>query len=196
MTEHLSTTAIITKTYNESTVLQFRNDGWFNMTKAAKAFDKDLSNFMRLPSTVEYMEALSNSVISTELTEAKSGRYHGGTWAHPKLAVLFARWLDTKFSVWCDTVIDDILRGKAEVVITKPETSEIMKMPTSLLEAGELWIATSLGVMPAIPVITPRCPPPTPWTTLSSSVKSTVLEIIPGNRYTPSRGTLAHHRII
>lgn len=134
------TNAIITKTYNESTVLQFREDGWFNMTKAAKAFDKRLQNFMDNAETKEYMAVLTHS-ISSELTEAKSGRYHGGTWAHPKLAVFFARWLDTKFAVWCDVVIDDILRGKADVVITKPEQSEILKMPTSMLEAGKLWLA-------------------------------------------------------
>ena len=140
------TNAIITKTYNESAVLAFREDGWFNMTKAAKAFGKDLSNFMRLPSTLEYTEALALSVKITdkELVEIKRGNGQlpqVGTWAHPKLAVFFARWLDTKFAIWCDTVIDDILRGKAEVVITKPETSEIMKMPTSLPEAGRLWVA-------------------------------------------------------
>ena len=55
--------------------------------------------------------------------------------------MFFARWLDNKFAVWCDVVIDDILRGKAEVVITKPEQSEILKMPTTLLEAGKLWLA-------------------------------------------------------
>lgn len=132
--------AIITKTFNESTVLLFREDGWFNMTKAAKAFGKRLDNFWILPSTREYIEALDSSLKISELTEAKSGRYHGGTWAHPKLAVFFARWLDTKFAVWCDAVIDDILRGKADVVITKPEQSEIVKMPSSMLEAAEKWL--------------------------------------------------------
>lgn len=134
------TTAIITKTYNDNeTALQFREDGWFNMTKAANAFGKRLQNFMDNKETKDYMEALTHS-ISGELTEAKMGRYHGGTWAHPKLAVFFARWLDTKFAVWCDIVIDDILRGKAEVVVVKPEQSEIMKMPQTLLEAAELWL--------------------------------------------------------
>lgn len=135
----MTSTAIIAKTYNDTTVLQFREDGYFNMTKAANAFGKRLQHFWDNAETKEYVEVLT-SRISGELTEAKSGRYHGGTWAHPKLAVFFARWLDTKFAVWCDIVIDDILRGKAEVVVTKPEQSEILKMPTSLLEAGKLWL--------------------------------------------------------
>lgn len=42
----MTSTAIITKTYNDNTVLTFREDGWFNMTKAAKAFGKDVRDFM------------------------------------------------------------------------------------------------------------------------------------------------------
>jgi len=47
---------------------------------------------------VEYIGALSKTVPDTELVQAKAGRY-GGTWAHPKLAVFFARWLDEKVEV-------------------------------------------------------------------------------------------------
>lgn len=35
----------------------------------------------------------------------------GGTWLHPKLAVMFARWLDAKFAIWCGLQIDAQLRG-------------------------------------------------------------------------------------
>lgn len=134
------TSAIITKTYNDSTVLTFRNDGWFNMTKAAKAFGKDVRDFLYAASTKGYIDALSKCGNFPQLMEAKRGN-QGGTWAHPKLAIRFAQWLDDNFAVWCDTVIDDILRGKAEVTITKPAESEILKMPTSMLEAGRMWLA-------------------------------------------------------
>lgn len=57
------------------------------------------------------------------LTDATRGRT-GGTWAHPKLAVFFARWLDVRFAVWCDAMIEDILKGKAEVVSARsPHTA-------------------------------------------------------------------------
>lgn len=29
---------------------------------------------------------------------------------HPKLAVPFARWLDTRFAIWCDLQIDGLIR--------------------------------------------------------------------------------------
>jgi hypothetical protein len=36
------------------------------------------------------------------------------TWMHPKLAVAFARWLDVRFAIWCDTQIETIIHGEPE----------------------------------------------------------------------------------
>jgi len=131
------TTALISRGYNGN-VFHFREDGYFNMTKAAKAFGKDLQVFIRRDDTVEYIDALSKTVPGTELVQAKAGRY-GGTWAHPKLAVFYARWLDVKFAVFCDMVIDDILNKKDELTITKPEESAVQAVPQTYLGgAGEV----------------------------------------------------------
>ncbi|MDL2199388.1 KilA-N domain-containing protein [Halopseudomonas aestusnigri] len=107
----------MTREYNNN-VFHFREDGYFNMTKAAKAFSKDLSHFMRSPATAEYVEALSALFADKEIIEVRRGSGllpTVGTWGHPKLAVFFARWLDVKFAVFCDMVIDDILNKKAEL---------------------------------------------------------------------------------
>lgn len=75
------------------------------MTMSAKEFGKDISNFMRSPETKEYMKELSRAVESTDLiVKVPGNRYipDRGTWAHPKLAVFFARWLDVRFAVACD----------------------------------------------------------------------------------------------
>lgn len=71
---------------------KFREDGYFNMTHAAKQFGKEVKAFNRLPSTVEYLDALSKrvNISHLDLVESQAGRY-GGSWAHPKLAVFFAR---------------------------------------------------------------------------------------------------------
>lgn len=66
--------------------------------------------------------ATLKSAKNAEYLTASRGRY-GGTWAHPKLAVFFARWLDVRFAVWCDAVIEDILKGVAQVTIKEPEKS-------------------------------------------------------------------------
>jgi hypothetical protein len=80
----------------------FREDGWFNMTKAAKHFGKVIGNFWVAKDTQAYIDAIQettgNSLKSSEYLERSMGR-NGGTWAHPKLAVFFARWLDVRFAV-------------------------------------------------------------------------------------------------
>ena len=112
---------LITREYRGNTFV-FREDGYINMTKTAKEFGKRIDDFLVNKATTEYMEALANTGNVRDLLKTKRG-HNGGTWGHPKLAVFFARWLDVKFAVFCDMVIDDILNKKAELVITKPEES-------------------------------------------------------------------------
>lgn len=75
------------------------------MTKAAKAFGKQLKKFWLPMETAEYIAALEDLMGRKEpLYYSIRGR-NGGTWCHPKLAVFFARWLDVRFAVWCDLMI-------------------------------------------------------------------------------------------
>lgn len=100
-------TPLITKQFN-GTPFVFREDGWFNMTKAAALHGKRPIDFLRLPATLEYIEALCEISTHKEFHFAVRGPGtlpNVGTWAHPKLAVFFARWLDVRFAVWCDAVI-------------------------------------------------------------------------------------------
>lgn len=66
------------------------------------------------PSTKAKVLRLAKAV---GLVRTKSGapEFGGGTWLHPKLTVLFARWLDIRFAVWCDFQIDALLRGDLQV---------------------------------------------------------------------------------
>jgi hypothetical protein len=92
--------------------MDFQEDGWFNMTKAANAFGKRLDKFWGAVETKAYLDAACKlTPKGVSFVETRHGR-GGGTWAHPKLAVFFARWLDVRFAVWCDSIIDDILRGR------------------------------------------------------------------------------------
>lgn len=120
-------TSLITKDFNGHSFV-FREDGYFNMTKAAANFGKDLSNFMRSPDTEAYIGALEelNRGFHGSIIEVRRGNGVSpsvGTWGHPKIAVRFAQWLDPRFSVWCDSIIEDILSKKAELVVTKPTES-------------------------------------------------------------------------
>ena len=104
------------------------------MTHAAKQFGKKAYEFLRLPSTREYMEALCGIFPNKEVVYTQSGSGllpEVGTWGPPKLAVFFAHWLDVKFAVWCDMMIEDILTKKAEVTIVKPQESAVLQAPTA-----------------------------------------------------------------
>lgn len=126
----------------------FRADGYFNMTKAAQQFGKEVREFMRLPSTLEYIDALSNVGISHVSTSRRGNG--GGTWGHPKLAVFFARWLNVRFSVWCDAIIEDILKGHAELTITAPLDSAVLEYEARI-KALELTIDKLLSAPPKGP---------------------------------------------
>lgn len=43
--------------------------------------------------------------------KAGSPENGGGTWLHPKLGPVFARWLSARFAVWCDEQIERILHN-------------------------------------------------------------------------------------
>lgn len=124
---------LITHDY-QGMAFSFREDGYFNMTKAAAHFGKRLDSFLKSPDTQEYMAALTEAFFHDSCdkavieTKRGSGLHQAtGTYGHPKLAIFFARWLDVRFSVWCDSIIEDILRGNAELNITKPEESATVK---------------------------------------------------------------------
>lgn len=93
----------------------FTEEAWFNATAVAEKFGKRANDFLSLPTTKEYLAALDSEAIQNTgksgiWFRAKRGK-SGGTWLHPDLAVQFARWLDVRFSIWCDRQIREILTG-------------------------------------------------------------------------------------
>jgi hypothetical protein len=97
----------------EGAAVGFDEAAWFNATAAVERFGKRIDHWLENQETREYIEALChvlNTRNSGDLIRTKRGK-NGGTWLHPKLAVVFARWLDTRFAVWCDLQIDGLLRG-------------------------------------------------------------------------------------
>lgn len=75
----------------------------------------------------------------TGFVKTKSGSQEigGGTWLHPKLAVVFARWLSVDFAIWCDEQIDSIIHGKPEQTDWKRvrhEAAASFKVMSAMLE--------------------------------------------------------------
>lgn len=105
----------VTLTYNGHPIT-YQDDGWFNATEAAAKFDKGQPyDWLRLPGTQNYIDALCRQLRTEKISVLRvirGGRNRpDGTWLHPKLAVPFARWLDDDFAVWCDLQIDALIRS-------------------------------------------------------------------------------------
>ena len=100
---------LITSQY-DGQELSFSEQGWFNATQAASKFNKSVHEWVRLPDTQKYLDALIRKYGKIPYLKTKRGN-NGGTWLHPKLAVRFTQWLDIDFSIWCDEQIDQLLRG-------------------------------------------------------------------------------------
>ncbi|QEL56603.1 KilA-N domain-containing protein [Chromobacterium paludis] len=99
--------------------MQFTADGWFCATTAAARYGKRPNDWLSLPETGKYLEALTRKYGEIPFFKTKRGGDTGksgnaqGTWLHPKLAVRFAQWLDMDFAVWCDEQIDALIRGQS-----------------------------------------------------------------------------------
>lgn len=96
----------------EGHAIGFNEDGWINATEAAAKFGMKPNEWLRLPDTTRYLDALERrygKIPHVKTSRARSDR-GGGTWLHPRLAVKFARWLSVDFEIWCDEQIDALIR--------------------------------------------------------------------------------------
>jgi hypothetical protein len=133
-------TALVTAEY-QGIAFSFQDDGWFNATAAAKRYGKESGEWLRLPTTVEYLGAIERKHGKIPYLKAKRGRPDrgGGTWLHPELAVMFARWLNVDFALWCDDQIEHLLRGEPLDVHVADELSTVAeRMPLYLAAAHAL----------------------------------------------------------
>lgn len=135
--EQHSTMNLVVKTYEHGGMafeVPFTDEAFFNATIAAKTFCKKANDWLRLDSTKEYIDAMietgicsvsGNPVTSqnqiVRIIQGGSNPTLQGTWLHHKLAIPYARWLNVKFSLWCDQQIDAIIHSKPVVELTREQ---------------------------------------------------------------------------
>ena len=111
-------------------------------------FVEELNKIRDLPGTSSASQVkLLRLAKKTGFVRARAGcpDSGGGTWLHPKLAIVFARWLDVDFAVWCDEQIDTLLR-RGQVVVTAGEIShwkELIELERSDAESKAMASAGS-----------------------------------------------------
>jgi len=131
---------IITKNYNGLDIdfsLNSQDDIFINATEIAKTFGKEVKHWLENKSTKDYIQAFSrsrNSDFGDLVVIVKGGndKKSQGTWIHKKLIIVFARWLSPKFAVWCDSVIEEILKTGSYSI--QPKTEPIQQTKLSELQ--------------------------------------------------------------
>jgi len=127
---------IVTENF-EGEIIPFTKAAAFvNASAMCAAFGKEPFEFLRLPATKAFQDALAEDtgekpealVITRRGGDQKSNRgKHGlkpesnrdfpgllpGTWLHPDLALECARWLSPRFAIWTNRIIRRILAGEA-----------------------------------------------------------------------------------
>lgn len=102
--------------YNGSSItFQIGKATMVNATEMAKPFGKFPWKWLELPSTKEYIRALSENrslaynqlVVSVKGGNDTSKR---GNWFHEDVALEFARWLSPQFAIWCNDRIKELMR--------------------------------------------------------------------------------------
>lgn len=91
-------------------IVRRAEDGFFDATATAAAFNKQVYEFLRLERTKTYMQALQQDEDSSlhcvvKTTHGKDAK----SWFHPRLMLDFTRWLDVRFAVWMDKWIFEVL---------------------------------------------------------------------------------------
>lgn len=124
------------------------HEAWFNATEIAAMFGKQVYEWLRLPETERYIAALcereeekqanSNTgksrITKSRFIRSKRGN-NGGTWLHPSLAVIFARWCDINFSIWCDEQIANIMSGGKAWQAERKESKIAFQVMAEVLQA-------------------------------------------------------------
>lgn len=138
---------LLTLDYNGSGITANR-EAWFNATEIAAMFGKQVYEWLRLPETERYIAALcereeekqanSNTgksrITKSSFIRSKRGN-NGGTWLHPSLAVMFARWCDVNFSIWCDEQVKNIIIGGKTWQAERKESKIAFQVMAEVLQA-------------------------------------------------------------
>ncbi len=117
-------------------------DGYINATEVCKVAGKKLNDYLRLNTTQQFLEEMSNvtgiPVTGIPVTEQnqsftpliymiQGGKpQEQGTWIHPKIAINLGQWLSPKFAVWVVDIVDEWRTGQTQSYMP-PHVKRYMK---------------------------------------------------------------------
>ena len=101
------------------------------VTKMAKAYGKSIYEWKRLPSTQKFLNDLMieqgfsrlEDLIYSEKSGVDGKRGGGCTWMHVLVLIEFARWLDSKFAIWCNKIIFEVIKQRYQVELNQKDAT-------------------------------------------------------------------------
>lgn len=105
--------------YNDTPITfeETNGDVMVNLTEMAKPFGKFPADFLRLDQTKQFIEVLNEkSTMGIPIVKTTNGGSSPGSWAHQKLALKFAAWLNPRFELWVYDRIEELLRHGATAI--------------------------------------------------------------------------------
>lgn len=138
-------------------MVSFDSDLYINATEVYQAAGKPQATFVSfknrtlIPRAQKLIEMgaipkLQNEMLGSDaditvedLIVTRRGGVEGnaGTWIHPKLRMIFARWISEEFDIWCDMKIEELVT-KGYTGINDKVTTEIDKYTTVKYEAQKV----------------------------------------------------------
>lgn len=137
---------LLTLDYNGGGI-NANHEAWFNATEIATMFGKRPVDWLRLPDTERYIAALCKAEAQKQnKPEVRKSHFvktikggndlsRQGTWLHPSLAVMFARWCDVNFSIWCDEQVKNIIIGGKTWQAERKESKIAFQVMAEVLQA-------------------------------------------------------------
>lgn len=118
---------IVRHEYNGSMSPQRKEDGYVCLTDMAKATGKKVAHYFELKSTNAYLEGLSTDIgitISALVETTKGGDQltDQGTWAHPEIAIDFAKWWSVPFRIWANRTLRHVIEEQS---VSAPEPMQL-----------------------------------------------------------------------
>ena len=132
---------VVRHEYNGNPIRQ-RGDGYACLTDMANASGKKVAGYLRLKSTKDYLKGLSLDVQipTSKLIEVIQGRgdtVEQATWAHPEIAIDFAKWCSVPFRIWANRTLRLLIEHKESQV-------EVESTPLALPPAEKAKLAIEI----------------------------------------------------
>ncbi|MEH2041240.1 KilA-N domain-containing protein [Nostoc sp.] len=118
--------------------------GYVNAIQMARANRKLLSDYIRLKSTKDYLQALGNDMgipISSLIIGIEGYGKEQGTWVHPEIAIDLARWVSVSFRIWANRTLMTVMLA-SEIEVVQEQTPQNLAPSHEAAQLACYWVSS------------------------------------------------------